>query len=370
MKKIINVIAVIMLAAGFVILVKPYVSDYFIARENARIINEFRQKIHSVQEVSDSSETYRSGDRSSVSENSVSENSDYLYHTSDDTQFPEADRYGGLYRQMREYNKQIYADRQTELRDAFSYTTNHFDFGAYGITDEIAGYISIERLHLQLPLYIGSSLDNMGRGATIMNQTSMPVGGRNTNCVIAAHRSRGFFEEIEEIQTGDIIKINNLWEELEYKVVKTIVIDPYDVDKIKIVPDQDMVTLLTCHPYLVNDHRYIVYCTRVQTVQETVVPTESKDQEASQSTSSALPSCESSNNSDVSDGQTQDFIQEELKADDLPDGTPYTSSSQVIEAEHMIRMGGIALTFAFLLFYLFAFLRNITAGQRKAKSDS
>ena len=37
MKKIINVIAVIMLAAGFVILVKPYVSDYFIARENARI---------------------------------------------------------------------------------------------------------------------------------------------------------------------------------------------------------------------------------------------------------------------------------------------------------------------------------------------
>ena len=61
-------------------------------------------------------------------------------------------------------------------------------------------------MNIRLALYIGSSIDNMSRGATVMNQTSMPIGGINTNCVIAAHRSRGFFGDIEKLKIGDIVK--------------------------------------------------------------------------------------------------------------------------------------------------------------------
>ena len=39
-------------------------------------------------------------------------------------------------------------------------------------------------------------------------------------------------------------------------------ITPDDIDAVKIVEGQDMLTLFTCHPYTKNYQRYVVYCTR------------------------------------------------------------------------------------------------------------
>jgi sortase A len=58
------------------------------------------------------------------------------------------------------------------------------------------------------------------------------------------------------------VVITNLWGSLKYKVVKTIVIDPTDIDAVKIIADADMLTLITCHPYTKNYQRYVVYCSR------------------------------------------------------------------------------------------------------------
>ena len=128
------------------------------------------------------------------------------------------------------------------------------------------GYISIEAMGEQLPLYIGANEENMKQGAVVMGQTSMPIGGTGTNCVIAAHRGyRGIpmFQYIEVLKPGDKVEISNLWETLEYQVVKSIVISPDDIEAVKIVPGADMLTLITCHPYTKNYQRYVVYCTRV-----------------------------------------------------------------------------------------------------------
>ena len=71
------------------------------------------------------------------------------------------------------------------------------------------------------------------------------------------------FRYIDKLEYGDIIKINNMWGELNYKVVKIDIINPTDIDEILIQKDKDLVTLITCHPYRINTHRYIVVCERV-----------------------------------------------------------------------------------------------------------
>ncbi len=52
------------------------------------------------------------------------------------------------------------------------------------------------------PLYLGATSDQMSLGAVQLTQTSMPIGGTDTNCVIAAHRgawSSAMFRDIEDL---------------------------------------------------------------------------------------------------------------------------------------------------------------------------
>lgn len=110
-------------------------------------------------------------------------------------------------------------------------------------------------------------MENMAKGAAYLANTSLPVGGDNTNCVIAAHtRYKGIhmFKRITELEIGDEIYITNLWETLVYKVVETKVIDPIDSHNIYIKTGRSLVTLSTCHPYPKNYQRYLVYAELVE----------------------------------------------------------------------------------------------------------
>lgn len=117
-----------------------------------------------------------------------------------------------------------------------------------------------------MPIYLGASDDHLAAGAAQLSQTSLPIGGTNTNCVIAGHRGwRGadYFRYVPDLQIGDEIIITNLWETLTYTVVETDIIAPNDVDKILIQEGKDMLTLITCHPYASGGkQRYVVYCER------------------------------------------------------------------------------------------------------------
>ena len=104
----------------------------------------------------------------------------------------------------------------------------------------------------------------MADGAAVLTETSIPIGGSNTNAVIAGHRVYGgasYFRYIPDLTVGDEVIITNLWETLTYEVVETKIIDPHEVDEILIQSDRDMITLLTCHPDASGGiHRYLVYC--------------------------------------------------------------------------------------------------------------
>lgn len=177
----------------------------------------------------------------------------------------DTDRFARLYEQMTEYNEQIFAEKQKDLCDPWSYEQSSFDLTEYGIEDNVAATIEIPRMDVELPVYLGATTENMALGAVQLGQTSLPVGGENTNCVIAAHRGyRGIpmFQEIEKLQLGDKVIITNFWETLTYEVSEIEIIYPSDIDKILIRPGKDMVTLLTCHPYTQHTRRYAVFCTR------------------------------------------------------------------------------------------------------------
>ncbi|MCL1791854.1 MAG: class C sortase [Peptococcaceae bacterium] len=172
-----------------------------------------------------------------------------------------------LYQWMVAENEKLFTSGQKDLFDPFSYEQPGFDLTKYGLTDNIVGYITIPRMDLILPIYLGASHENMFLGAVHLTQTSYPVGGSNTNCVIAAHRGYSkalMFRRIELLEIGDPVEIRNFRETLTYKVVKTDIIDPSDIPAILIQPQKELITLITCHPLGGNKQRYLVFCERVQ----------------------------------------------------------------------------------------------------------
>ncbi len=175
--------------------------------------------------------------------------------------------YPELFTTMEEYNTAIYHNGQADLCDPCSYQTPVFDLTEYGIEDGVVGILSIPKMDLELPIYLGATSEHLASGAAQLSQTSMPIGGENTNCVLAGHRGwygSLFFRHIELLEIGDEVMITNLWETLNYTVSEITVIEPNEIDKILIQPGCDMVTLLTCHPYGSGGrYRYVVYCERV-----------------------------------------------------------------------------------------------------------
>ena len=174
--------------------------------------------------------------------------------------------YADLYNAMLDYNRRIYDSGQAGLCDAWSYQVASFDLQAYGIEDEAIGVISIPKMDVELPIYLGASSENMAKGAVHLSQTSLPIGGTDTNCVIAAHRGwygAPYFRYIDVLEEGDEVYVTNLWETLTYKVSEIRVINPDDVGQILIQPGRDLLTLLTCHPFASGGlYRYVVYCER------------------------------------------------------------------------------------------------------------
>ncbi len=174
-----------------------------------------------------------------------------------------------LWEAMTAYNETIWQQRQSGLCDPWAYEQPSFTLGDYGLEDEAFGVLSIPAIDLRMPLYLGAGYDHMAAGAAHLSQTSLPIGGDNSNCVIAGHRGWGgasYFRYITDLRPGDRVYVINLWETLAYTVEETKIIDPNDVEDILIQPGRDMLTLLTCHPYASGGkQRYVVYCVRDET---------------------------------------------------------------------------------------------------------
>ena len=204
----------------------------------------------------------------------------------------------GIHQDLREameaYNLQLSQD-QSGLDSVDSYEAPGLNLEDYGMeADDAVGYVEIPAMDVTLPLYLGASRAHMNDGAAVLGQTSMPIGGIATNCVIAAHRGwngKAMFRDVELLQEGDLVYLTNLWETLTYQVTGISIIWPDEVEAVAIQPGQDMVTLLTCHPYIVGTYRYLVYCQRVKDeapIQPTTTTTPDVQQEQAEVSQPAI----------------------------------------------------------------------------------
>ena len=176
--------------------------------------------------------------------------------------------YPELLEMLEAYNRELYEDDQSKLSSLAATEQPGVLFSVSGQTGDVFGVLSIPKLEMEMPLYLGATDKHMADGAAQLGQTSIPIGGDNTNAVIAGHRGYNgapYFRYVPELQVGDSVDITNLWGTLHYKVVETRIIQPNDIDAIKIQPGRDLITLLTCHPYASGGRqRFLVICERME----------------------------------------------------------------------------------------------------------
>ena len=186
----------------------------------------------------------------------------FLEEQKPEQQYPE------LRAELQAYNQRIYTEKQSGFVDLKACEEPAVDLTAYGIEDEIIGVLEIPAMELTMPVYLGASNAHLAAGAAVLGNTSAPIGGNSTNCVIAGHRGwkdADYFRHIDRLAVGDTVTLTNLWETLTYTVANIQIIQPHEVDKIKIQSDRDLLTLLTCHPYASGGRqRYVVCCERFQ----------------------------------------------------------------------------------------------------------
>ena len=135
----------------------------------------------------------------------------------------------------------------------------------------VIGYVKIDKIGVELPIYHGTSDDVLNRGVGHLEGSSLPVGGESTHSVMSAHRglpSAKLFTDLDRLELGDTFQITILDQVLTYQVDQIKVVTPRDVQDLTIQEGMDYCTLFTCTPYGINTHRLLVRGIRIETIVE------------------------------------------------------------------------------------------------------
>lgn len=131
----------------------------------------------------------------------------------------------------------------------------------------LIGYIDIPKINVYLPVQHYTSEEVLAHSAGHLQNTSLPVGGESTHAVISAHSAfpgQTFFDYLTEMEVGDAFFVHVVNRTLKYEVDQIKVILPEEVDDLRVVRGEDLVTLVTCTPYSINTHRLLVRGKRVE----------------------------------------------------------------------------------------------------------
>ncbi len=133
------------------------------------------------------------------------------------------------------------------------------------------GYITIPKIDVNLPIYEGTNDDVLSNGVGHMSQSSFPIGGESTHCVLTGHRGMPgavLFTNLDQMEVGDYFFLHVLDEILAYQVDQIKVVEPEETSDLEIIPGEDYCTLITCTPYAVNSHRLLVRGVRTEYSEE------------------------------------------------------------------------------------------------------
>ena len=97
--------------------------------------------------------------------------------------------------------------------------------------------------------------------------SSLPIGGAGSHSVLSGHRglpSARLFTDIDKLDEGDTFIIRTMNKVLTYEVDQIRIVQPNETYDLRIIPGEDLCTLVTCTPYGVNTHRLLVRGHRVE----------------------------------------------------------------------------------------------------------
>ena len=171
--------------------------------------------------------------------------------------------YEKLWNEAKEYNAEHPVN---SIADAFGekddYVLTHpYDQVLDPNGEGLMGSIEIPKINAKLAIYHGLSKTVLEKGVGHVEGTSLPVGGKSTHAVLAAHRglpSAKLFTDLDQMKKGDIFVLHILGKNLAYKVDQIRTVLPEETGELDIVEGEDHVTLVTCTPYGVNTHRLLV----------------------------------------------------------------------------------------------------------------
>lgn len=156
-----------------------------------------------------------------------------------------------MYAEAQKYNEALYKGQAVSVAD-------YGDLLA--VTDAI-GYLEIPKLNVYLPIYHGLEEETLQKGIGHIPETSLPVGGASTHCVLSGHSglpAARLLTGLDEMEKGDRFYLHVLDETLAYEVNQVTIVLPEETEQIRIAEGKDYVTLQTCTPYGVNTHRLLV----------------------------------------------------------------------------------------------------------------
>ena len=173
-----------------------------------------------------------------------------------------------MFKQAQLYNSTLYAIQGSSIVNVDTSLLQDEKYEkTLSVTDTgLMGNIEIPSIDVNLTIYHGTDDDVLAKGVGHLKESSLPVGGKNTRCILTGHRglpTAKLFTRLDEVKKGDMFYIHVCNRTLAYKVREVKVILPDDLESLNIVPGKDLVSLVTCTPYGINTKRLVVTGERV-----------------------------------------------------------------------------------------------------------
>ena len=164
-----------------------------------------------------------------------------------------------------EYNE-VVKNSDVTVSDPFTAEDYQTKYEKFTKTNTPFAYLSIPKLDKHLPLYLDATLDHISRGVAQVDGAAIPIGGAGMRSVIAGHRgwwTDTMFLYVDQLQAGDYVYVERSEQTMRYVVHDKEVIGPYDWDKLAPRGDEDILTLMTCSPFMPpRPNRLLINCYR------------------------------------------------------------------------------------------------------------
>ena len=161
-----------------------------------------------------------------------------------------------------QYNEKLYKTYKNKLFTYQGANKTDDEYESILNVSNIMGYIEIPKIDVYLPITHGTKSADLDSMVGHLYQSSIPIGGNNTHAILSAHTGLAqarLFTDLDKLKINDKFYIYVLDRKLCYKVIDINVCTPEeDYHYMQIEPNKDLISLYTCTPYGINDHRLIV----------------------------------------------------------------------------------------------------------------